>query len=148
MGLRSRSYVDRSFQEVGQTVRSLFPDIFSDRRPRPLAIGILDDLALALPDVAKTRIRAFLKVWTQTSEYLSEVSRGAARVRLDGSIAEEMDERHRSAAKTRLNTRAKPKQQPAKVRPVVNLNRQRQSKPPTVVVVTKKRRVFAGVYGR
>lgn len=146
MGLRSRSYVARAYQEVAQMVRSLYPEVFSETRPRPLAIGVIDDLALALPDVAKTRIRAFLKVWTQTSSYLTAVAQGAPRVRLDGEIAEEMDERHSSSAKTRLNSRSKPQRAPSKVRP--SFQRARRGPQQPVVVVTKKRRVFAGYHGR
>lgn len=78
----------------------LYPNIFNKKAPKPLAIGLYQQLAMDVQVVlTNTVLRAVLMIWTNRFEYLREVIRpNAVRYNLDGSIQGEVSAEHRLAA--------------------------------------------------
>jgi ProP effector len=54
---------------------------------RPLKVGIRDDIAAAMPEIAAADIGLALKIYTGHSAYLGQCTEGAARIDLDGEAA-------------------------------------------------------------
>lgn len=73
--------------------------------PKPLKIGIFDDIAQRLADdekVSKTRLRTALRHYTNSWRYLRCVVAGKERVDLDGQVAGVVEEGHAEHAKESL----------------------------------------------
>ncbi|MDP5143503.1 RNA chaperone ProQ [Rheinheimera baltica] len=72
-----------------------FPACFSlTGEPKPLKIGIFQDLANRLQDdatVSKTQLRQALRVYTSSWRYLESTKEGVARVDLDGAPGDVID---------------------------------------------------------
>ena len=73
-----------------------FPACFSRTDPRPLKIGLGEELMAlagvhpALADLTRTRIRRALKVYTGMPAYRRALARGGPRYGLDGQPAGEL----------------------------------------------------------
>lgn len=64
----------------------LFPEVFNPRQPKPLKIGIHEDIA-ATGKLSKTRIRRALNVYVRLRSYYRCMAEGAERVGIDGQAA-------------------------------------------------------------
>lgn len=70
-----------------QWATSTFPAAFTDP-PRPLAIGIHDDLRKQVPaNISKTSVRWFMSSWTRAWGYRPALAAGGPRYGLDGKPA-------------------------------------------------------------
>lgn len=63
-----------------------FPEVFNPRQPRPLKIGIHEDIA-ATGKLSKTRIRRALNVYVRLRSYYRCMAEGAERIGIDGQAA-------------------------------------------------------------
>lgn len=93
-----------------------FPACFTvEGEPRPLKIGIFEDLAARLADderVSKTRLRSALRQYTGAWRYLRCVTEGAQRVDLDGADAGLIEAEHAEHALQQLQeSQARAKEQ-------------------------------------
>lgn len=83
-----------------------FPQSFSlQGEPKPLKIGIFDDLAARLADddkVSKTRLRTALRHYTNSWRYLRAVKTGTPRIDLDGNAAGTVEAEHQQHAEETL----------------------------------------------
>ncbi|MDX1706485.1 RNA chaperone ProQ [Pseudidiomarina sp.] len=83
-----------------------FPQSFSlEGEPKPLKIGIFDDLATRLADddkVSKTRLRTALRHYTNSWRYLRAVKAGTPRIDLDGNAAGTVEAEHQQHAEETL----------------------------------------------
>ena len=88
---------------------ALFPLAFSDGQPKPLAIGIRQQILTILPEgVSKTHICKLLRRYTRQPGYLQAVAApGSARFNLDGSLAGPVSGNHAAHALTVLQASAK-----------------------------------------
>jgi hypothetical protein len=68
-----------------QTLVERFPRCFSSEAPRPLKIGIDQDIRAQMPNASATDLRNALKAYVITSPYLAASSEGADRVDLNGA---------------------------------------------------------------
>lgn len=64
----------------------LLPEVFNPRQPKPLKIGIHEDIA-ATGKLSKTRIRRALNVYVRLRSYYRCMTEGAERVGIDGQAA-------------------------------------------------------------
>ncbi len=83
-----------------------------DASPRPLRIGIFNDLveriAVIDPEFSKSRIRAALRVYTTRWSYLECVKAGAPRIDIDGNEVDVVSQEHADyAAKEYQESRAR-----------------------------------------
>lgn len=78
----------------------LYPDIFNKKAPKPLAIGLYQQLAMDVHvNLTNTVLRSVLMIWTKRHEYLREtIKPNAVRYNLDGSVHGEVSAEHRLAA--------------------------------------------------
>ena len=78
----------------------LYPFIFNKKAPKPLAIGLYQQLAMdGEHGLTNTVLRSVLMIWTNRFEYLREVIKhDAKRYNLDGSVQGEVTPEHRTAA--------------------------------------------------
>lgn len=103
----------RIYKEARRELGSLYPAAFprSGRRPA-LKIGILDDIrGDGSLGISMTSCRRFLSIWTSSTAYLSNMSKGKPRIGLDGAEHGEVSEVHHCEAKETLNRRKRPRPQ-------------------------------------
>lgn len=95
------------YREVGKLLRAAHPDLFPSRGKRPpLKQGIVRDLIeLHSTDMTATNIRVFLRIWTRSTSYLMSISRGGTRMGVGKCLGEQVEERHRLDASTRIRER-------------------------------------------
>jgi len=86
-----------------------FPACFSRSAPKPLKIGLGEEL-LALADLSRTQLRRALKVYTSAPAYRQALKRGGPRYGLDGQPTGEVTPEQQAFAKT---PRPKPPASPA-----------------------------------
>ncbi|MCX5516196.1 hypothetical protein C3941_19590 [Kaistia algarum] len=81
-----------------------FPDAIVPRRQpkKPLKIGILDDIAAAVPEIPRPHLAFFLKDYTRGPTYFLAVVTAAHRVDLCGEPAGEITPEHRTFAAAML----------------------------------------------
>ena len=84
----------------------LFPNCFSPKgkSKRPLAIGILSDLAAAVPELSKTRIRQALRNYTSGATYQRNLRSGAERINLAGEPVGVVAEHESKHARMQMET--------------------------------------------
>jgi sRNA-binding protein len=82
-----------------------FPAVFAGKRPVPLAIGLDAVLAVAWPDISKTRIGRFLSRYCGSRPYKLAIAAGGARYFLDGSADGEVTAAEQEHARAWLNAR-------------------------------------------
>lgn len=117
-------------KEVLAYLATQFPTCFSlTGEARPLKIGIFQDLAQRLNDdhtVSKTQLRQALRVYTSSWRYLEATKVGVARVDLDGTAGDLIDEQqaahadkvlHESKAKAAEKRKSKQQEARAKATP-------------------------------
>ena len=86
-----------------------FPACFSRSAPKPLKIGLGEEL-LALADLSRTQLRRALKVYTGAPAYRQALAQGGPRYGLDGQPTGEVTPEQQAFAKT---PRPKPPASPA-----------------------------------
>ena len=86
-----------------------FPACFSRSAPKPLKIGLGEEL-LALADLSRTQLRRAIKVYTGSPAYRKALARGGPRYGLDGQPTGEVTPEQQAFAKT---PRPKPPASPA-----------------------------------
>lgn len=80
-----------------------FPGCFSERQPKPLAVGIGEVLSLVWrPDVPAKHVSRFLGFYTGRRSYRLAVAAGGPRFYLDGSVDGEVTPADRERARERL----------------------------------------------
>ena len=95
-----------------------FPACFSRTDPRPLKIGLGEELMAlagvhpALADLTRTRIRRALKVYTGMPAYRKALARGGPRYDLNGQPAGEVTPEQQADAKTPRPKRPAPEPGP------------------------------------
>jgi sRNA-binding protein len=89
-------------REIHKQLATTFPGLFDRNTPKPLAIGTTRSLIERVPDIAHWELRGFLRFWCSRKRYLEAVARGGARFNLDGTVAGEVSEAHRTYASRRL----------------------------------------------
>jgi ProP effector len=72
------------FEALLAVIRQRFPETFFIHKPKPLKIGIYNDL-LALGVLDQKGLRAFLGAYCKLGRYLAALVPGAQRVDLDGN---------------------------------------------------------------
>ncbi len=71
-----------------ERIRERYPDLFKHADPKPLAIGIFDELRAAFPYANKWHLRSILRNWTQRTVYARSLRTHSHRYHLDGSFAQ------------------------------------------------------------
>lgn len=81
-----------------------FPEVFHKKLPRPLKIGVHNDLNAKAAELNLTEdeIQACLSIWTQRREYVLEACRVQRRYDLDGSVVEVISLDHLQGFASRL----------------------------------------------
>lgn len=98
-----RNHKRRMKRDIEELNGLLGSDYFDYDKPKPLAIGIRDALIEAVPQWSRTRIRTFLGRYARRAAYRRSVAEAdSKRYLLDGSIACEVEESHRVAAREAL----------------------------------------------
>ncbi len=134
-----------------------WPEAFNPGAPRPLKIGIHDDIRERDHELSDEDLSRALRAYTRTSQYLAALQAGAARIDLEGNPSGEVSDddaatakalrrarRARQEATQSPDTKAQPEPQP-KPEPekTLTLKAGRTSdKLAGVVVETKRRRSF------
>lgn len=83
-----------------------FPDLFHRRTPKPLKIGLGEELMAlagvhpAFADLTRTRIRQALKVYTGASAYRRALAKGGSRYDLNGQPSGEVTPEQQTLART------------------------------------------------
>jgi len=97
----------RIYKAARKALARAYPAAFPPRGRRPpLRVGILREIAESgLCGLSATHVRIFLQVWTSSTSYLGSVSRGGARVGLDGACAGYVDDAHAAEAAARVAER-------------------------------------------
>ncbi len=80
----------------------LYPEAFNPRQPKPLKIGVHEDLA-ADGKLSKTRIRRALNVYVRLRSYYACMTEGTERVTIDGSAAGQVTAEEAGHAKQKLD---------------------------------------------
>lgn len=97
--------------EIKKTIAQLsrlFPKLFNYYEPRPLKIGILDDLSIVLKnriDKPKSHFKRVLSYYTGTKRYLKCILNSEHRYDLLGRQVGEITEEHKLQAQERLDKR-------------------------------------------
>lgn len=94
----------------------LYPEAFNPRKPKPLKIGIHENLA-ADGKLSKTRIRRALNVYVRLRSYYACMVEGADRVNVDGSPDGKVSAEDAEHAKQKLEVIDKRRAERAKQRP-------------------------------
>jgi hypothetical protein len=71
-----------------ERIRAQYPDLFKHADPKPLAIGIFDELRAAFPYANRWHISAILRQWTQRTVYARCLRTHSHRYHLDGTFAQ------------------------------------------------------------
>lgn len=90
------------YAEVLARLQAHSPELWDPARPRPLAIGIHEQLLEIAPEIGVSRnaIRRFLYRWTTATAYRRALSEpGAQRFNLDGTAVEPVLESHQERAR-------------------------------------------------
>lgn len=134
-----------------------WPQAFDPGAPRPLKIGIHDDIRARDDELSDEELRRALRAYTRMDQYLTALRAGVARVDLDGNPSGEVSDADAATATALLRTRrARPeaRQAPEPTREPEPLARpepkqmltfkakRTADRPADVVVVTKRRRSF------
>jgi ProP effector len=110
-----------------------FPKAFFPigRSCRPLRAGIFEDLNAALPpEIDRLRLSHYLGIYTRQPRYLRELTRGAARIDLNGKPAGRVSANEAASAAARIQELHLKPQRPA---PVASFSTSaRLTAPPTV----------------
>jgi len=84
-------------KQLGRVVRlcDALPTIFDLKSPRPLAIGILDELQANLPgDLSKRAVKGALKIYTKLPQYQQAIKSGLKRINAQGQETESPTQEH------------------------------------------------------
>jgi ProP effector len=91
-----------------QNLRKQFP-VFRDASP--LAIGIDKEIIARLPETDQKVLRVAMAMHTKSTVYLRKVTKATTRLHLDGSVAEQLTDAHKTHAATVLAQRVKRNEQ-------------------------------------
>ena len=100
-------------QPTLETLRERYPHAFlpEGEPPRPLQVGILQELFVKANDISRRRLRWAVYYYANNIAYQQALANGKARYDLEGQPAGEITEEHREAAIDKLKE-LKPKQKP------------------------------------
>jgi sRNA-binding protein len=94
----------RHFVELTPRLRELAPAAFCTP-PRPLALGITDELHPLVAGASRSAISHAVSLWCGRTIYLEALANGGARIALDGTECGQVSDEHRDSAKQRLAAR-------------------------------------------
>lgn len=90
-------------QQAGAWLESTYPDIFDRRNPKPLAIGIRNELHKAMPPGAiREGLRPALAYWCRRRRYRGQIAAGGQRYQIDGQTAGDISKEHQAQARSAL----------------------------------------------
>ncbi|MEY9626258.1 ProQ/FINO family protein [Sinorhizobium fredii] len=133
-----------------------WPGAFDAKAPKPLKIGIRDDIRAVDDDLSDEELSRALRVYARTGTYLATLRAGVKRVDLDGNHSGEVSEAEAATAQAWLRARLakeeatqlpEPKAEPEpSLKPALNRTPSRPAKLPAerlagIVVEIKRRRV-------
>lgn len=97
---KPHTHIRRYAMKTREVLVERFPAvIFPHRTPKmPLKIGILDDIADAMPEIPRPHLALFLKDYTRGPTYFLAVVTGTHRVDLAGHPAGDISTEHRAFA--------------------------------------------------
>lgn len=84
-------------KHLGRVVRlcEAFPEVFDLKSPRPLAIGILDELQANVPeDLSKRAVKGALKIYTKLPQYQQAIKSGLKRINAQGQETDAPTDEH------------------------------------------------------
>jgi sRNA-binding protein len=119
-----------------------FPACFSRSAPKPLKIGLGEEL-LALADLSRTQLRRALKVYTGAPAYRQALAQGGPRYGLDGQPTGEVTPEQQTFARTPCPKRPASPASPPETAPKAP----EPSPTPGYLKMTLKRRVLPGAGG-
>ncbi|WP_018236930.1 ProQ/FINO family protein [Ensifer sp. BR816] len=130
-----------------------WPNAFNAKLPKPLKIGIRQDIRALDGELSDEELGRALRAYTRTDKYLANMRAGAARVDLNGNPAGEVSEGDATTAQAWLrvrgakevtakpkNPKAEPEQPPKSLSTQVSANKTKLAADRTVIVETKRRR--------
>ena len=89
--------------EMQATLAEHFPRCFSLQQPKPLKIGIDQDILAAMPGVSETDVYGALKLYTGTRAYhRAMAAEGAVRIDLNGATSGAVKPPHAGFARFKL----------------------------------------------
>ena len=101
----------KTFQAIQNNINQLckhFPALFNVNEPKPLKLGILDDIITSgLVEISRIACRKALGAYTSSTHYLKAVIDNTSRYDLAGNACETIAEEHKTYAKNRLQLKAK-----------------------------------------
>jgi len=98
------AHPDQPARALLKEIQDKYP-VFRDHLP--LAIGIDKELRAAQPDLDRKLLRVALRIHTNSLRYLKGMEKATSRFALDGSVAAEVSEEHRTHASEILRERFK-----------------------------------------
>ena len=84
---------------VKESVQKVRPAVFDEDAPKPLAVGIHDQLSVMLPDEPMYAIRGFLVWWCRREAYIRAIAAdGSYRYHATGRRGKKVTDEHRAFA--------------------------------------------------
>jgi ProP effector len=117
----------RSPSELFRHLSATWPEAFNPKAPRPLEIGIHQDIRALDGELSDDELSTAMRAYTKMRNYLIQLRTGAARVDLNGQPVGEVSEAEAAAAKAQL--RARNLKRRAAQPPVPEVKPEPQSKP-------------------
>lgn len=93
---------------------------FKEGDPKPLKLGIFDDLKARIEGIeglSITKVRAAVRIYTSRLKYLHSIKEGARRIDLDGNEADEVTKEHAEYAKQKIEEALARKKESQKNKP-------------------------------
>ena len=102
-GETKKSEKKRQIYKVVEILVKKYPKIFNKKEPKPLKIGILEDIAEDLgEELSKTEIKKGLKYYTSAIQYHQAIMAERYRVNLNGNRVSLISEEHKEFAQKQL----------------------------------------------
>lgn len=79
-----------------------YPLVFDRKKPKPMAINILEKILKENPDMGRNALKRALGQWVKRIQYVREMSRGTHRYRLDGSEGKPITDVHKASSRKAL----------------------------------------------
>lgn len=93
--------------QVAMILKEHRPAVFELDDPKPLVLGILDQIKDFLPGITDQELQLFLKWWCRRTSYLAAVSKeGSYRYHLNGCRGTKVTDKHRQFAAEFLQRRS------------------------------------------
>lgn len=102
-GETKKSEKKRQIYKVIEILVKKYPKIFNKKDPKPLKLGILEDIAEDLgEELSKTEIKKGLKYYTSAKQYHQAIMAERYRVNLRGNRVSLISEEHKEFAQKQL----------------------------------------------